>query len=381
MGISRILKRSGWARESVQQTMDSLAFDGYTSYSDASTPRTPSPAAMHFPQDFHKHDIEPVRELFPADDCANQDQHFWPFNNGSRGSLLQELYEPDEYPQDAWPQQQYQQRTAEFPTMRRATFPYVRHDREDGMPIQQYPPFMQQQQQQHQQYQYPEPMGHPDAFSSSPHSQYTDFEPEHNIKLEDGAAPLMVPSQTVFYRTAASASPHMHPHHPHGLPQAHPHNMYMAQHAGLPVQHTDDAASKETQYLRRRCFNCHTTEPPSWRRSTLNPGKIVCNKCGLYERTHLRPRPLRFDELRAGNKARKQGKAAAAAAAAASGNPSPSLGGSVSPKQKPVKKEFAPVGLTRRSSVSSASSVHSGSGMSDWDDNGQSGLIIMTRTR
>ncbi|KAJ7688685.1 hypothetical protein B0H17DRAFT_897758, partial [Mycena rosella] len=63
--------------------------------------------------------------------------------------------------------------------------------------------------------------------------------------------------------------------------------------------HTDDAASKETQYLRRRCFNCHTTEPPSWRRSTLNPGKIVCNKCGLYERTHLRARPLRFDELRA----------------------------------------------------------------------------------
>jgi GATA-binding protein, other eukaryote len=74
---------------------------------------------------------------------------------------------------------------------------------------------------------------------------------------------------------------------------------------GIPIMHTDDAASKETQYLRRRCFNCHTTEPPSWRRSTLNPGKIVCNKCGLYERTHLRPRPHRFDELRATSKARK----------------------------------------------------------------------------
>ncbi len=34
--------------------------------------------------------------------------------------------------------------------MRRATFPYVRHDREDGMQMQQYPPFMPQQ----QQYQY-----------------------------------------------------------------------------------------------------------------------------------------------------------------------------------------------------------------------------------
>ncbi|KAF7345097.1 hypothetical protein MVEN_01673400 [Mycena venus] len=68
----------------------------------------------------------------------------------------------------------------------------------------------------------------------------------------------------------------------------------------LPVTFTHDTSDCKgpTQYLRRQCFNCLTTEPPSWRRSTLNPGKIVCNKCGLYERTHLRPRPLRFDELR-----------------------------------------------------------------------------------
>ncbi|KAJ6542705.1 von Willebrand factor type A domain-containing protein [Mycena capillaripes] len=65
----------------------------------------------------------------------------------------------------------------------------------------------------------------------------------------------------------------------------------------IPVQHVDDAASKETQYLRRRCFNCQKTDTASWRRSTLNPGKIVCNMCGLYERTHTRARPLRFDEL------------------------------------------------------------------------------------
>ena len=86
------------------------------------------------------------------------------------------------------------------------------------------------------------------------------------------------------------------------------HHMPMPVHPPHPVQLTDDAASKETQYLRRRCTNCSQTEPPSWRRSTLNPGKIVCNKCGLYERTHLRPRPLRFDELRAGNKSRKSSK-------------------------------------------------------------------------
>ena len=53
----------------------------------------------------------------------------------------------------------------------------------------------------------------------------------------------------------------------------------------------------------------------------------VCNKCGLYERTHLRPRPHRFDELRAGSKARK------AAKVASSPNTSPKA------KQDPIKKE------------------------------------------
>ena len=185
------------------------------------------------------------------------------------------------------------------------------------------------------------------SVTNSPHAPYHEFDDNANIKLEDGAS-MMVPSQASFYR-----SPPSHP-----MPMS-----YMGPHPGIPVQHTDDAASKETQYLRRRCFNCHTTEPPSWRRSTLNPGKIVCNKCGLYERTHLRPRPLRFDELRAGNKARKQSKAGAAGS-----NPS------VSPKQgKLVKKEpreYGAAALLRRSSVSSSSSVHSGSGASDWDDSG-----------
>jgi GATA-binding protein len=78
----------------------------------------------------------------------------------------------------------------------------------------------------------------------------------------------------------------------------------------------------------------------------------------------LRPRPLRFDELRAGNKARKQSKGTVAPAAG---------GGGLSPKQgKAIKKEpreYGAGGLIRRSSVSSTSSVHSGSGASDWDDN------------
>jgi len=117
-----------------------------------------------------------------------------------------------------------------------------------------------------------------------------------SIKLEESSA-IIVPS-------------HYSPYPYHHSPPSHP---------PLPVQHTDDAASKETQYLRRRCFNCHTTEPPSWRRSTLNPGKIVCNKCGLYERTHLRARPLRFDELRVGG---RRGSATAAAGRSPTSHPS-----------------------------------------------------------
>ncbi|KAJ3568765.1 hypothetical protein NP233_g5504 [Leucocoprinus birnbaumii] len=229
--------------------------------------------------------------------------------------------------------------------IRRNTFPAVRYDREDGMPIQQYPPFMQQQ----SHYARPEPLyseqlhlsAEPTPLSDNfiP-AAYNDIHDSANIKLEESGS-MMVPSHSFFRPQSSGGLP------PMGMP-------YMGPHSGLHVQHTDDAASKETQYLRRRCFNCHTTEPPSWRRSTLNPGKIVCNKCGLYERTHLRPRPLRFDELRAGNKQRKASK------------------GTVSPKAKMtsiVKKEPREYGLVRRASVSSNGSVHSGSGASDWDDN------------
>ena len=184
----------------------------------------------------------------------------------------------------------------------------------------------------------------------------------------------MVPPQNspAFYHHRPSSSPMSNPSSLGGSPGGNDLHMamsYLSPHSGLPVQHTDDAASKETQYLRRRCFNCHTTEPPSWRRSTLNPGKIVCNKCGLYERTHLRPRPLRFDELRAGNKARKQSKGTVAAAA-----------GGLNPKQGKIKKEprdYSAGGLVRRSSVSSTSSAHSCSGASDWDDTGKFFIICL----
>ena len=416
--------------------MDTLQFDPYASYSDSSTPRTPSPHASedlhHFAHSPHYKpnlDMEPLRNLFTdnhPDDPV--DAPFWSsihsnsngangvpanpfsFHPSSRsGSLLQELYDdhaiapdqqissqhvymdpspdspfsssPNDWPNTHLPHSHHSQshhhhqpRSNDYPAIRRATFPYVRHDREDGV----LPTSVQHQQQQHQQHQ-PQHQHHP----SYPHHQPSFISPEHqpilanpfasrtdtlygepisvrdrrhhslNVRLED-PAPVVASSQAAFYRSPSQSSSSCHSM---GM-------SYLSPHTGLPVQHTDDAASKETQYLRRRCFNCHTTEPPSWRRSTLNPGKIVCNKCGLYERTHLRPRPLRFDELRAGNKARKQQGTKA--------------GGTISPKPKLpslIKKEsrdMGPGSLVRRCSTSSStSSAHSVGTTSDWDDTGE----------
>jgi hypothetical protein len=79
--------------------------------------------------------------------------------------------------------------------------------------------------------------------------------------------------------------------------------------------YTDDATTKLNDRIRRRCFNCCTTDTSTWRRSSLNPGKVVsilyavlpyrrlllsqlCNKCGLFERTHNRARPEQFPHKR-----------------------------------------------------------------------------------
>ncbi|KAI9574422.1 hypothetical protein HD554DRAFT_2309869 [Boletus coccyginus] len=310
-----------------------MQFDAYPSppsFSDASsTPRTPSPnqSDFHYINPKHNIPIGSVPHIFQESDLMiHNDPTWFPYTN-QPNTLLHDLYEQDphdSYPQDLyiddsahyaeWQQQQQQQHHLHtHPVPRRATYPYVRHDLPQP---QYYDPYSI----------YPDPV--------------TDHPDPQPIKLEDTS--LIVPSQLGFPAHSLHAS-----HHPSFLPSP--------AGAAAPVQLTDDAASKETQYLRRRCFNCHTTEPPSWRRSTLNPGKIVCNKCGLYERTHLRPRPLRFDELRAGGKTRK----------ATGGTPADKkTPKSVPVGSHPVKNEPSELGLTRRNSISSNNS----SGASDWDD-------------
>ncbi|KAL1943450.1 hypothetical protein VTO73DRAFT_4525 [Trametes versicolor] len=60
------------------------------------------------------------------------------------------------------------------------------------------------------------------------------------------------------------------------------------------VDYTDDANTKLSDRVRRKCYNCRTTDTSTWRRSILNPSKVLCNQCGLFERTHSRPRPEQF---------------------------------------------------------------------------------------
>ena len=89
------------------------------------------------------------------------------------------------------------------------------------------------------------------------------------------------------------------------------------------IIYTDDVSTKLSNRVRRKCYNCHTTNPSSWRRSDRTPGKVVCafyililsglvlrppwplanashssgmqlcNKCGLFERTRFHAHPVR----------------------------------------------------------------------------------------
>ncbi|KAL9560016.1 hypothetical protein MBANPS3_000131 [Mucor bainieri] len=45
---------------------------------------------------------------------------------------------------------------------------------------------------------------------------------------------------------------------------------------------------------KKKCSNCHATDSPSWRRSVnkSSKGELVCNACGLYEKTAKRKRML-----------------------------------------------------------------------------------------
>ncbi|RPD53778.1 hypothetical protein L226DRAFT_469952 [Lentinus tigrinus ALCF2SS1-7] len=58
------------------------------------------------------------------------------------------------------------------------------------------------------------------------------------------------------------------------------------------ITYSDDSSTKVSDRVRRKCYNCRATSTSTWRRSSLNPGKVLCNECGLFERTHSRHRPI-----------------------------------------------------------------------------------------
>lgn len=173
---------------------------------------------------------------------------------------------------------------------RRASFPFVQHDHSMS-------DFANKYAQNDQQQLIPE--AHHHHHHAAQHRYESGYEDQvdldhHHHHHPHSASAMVVPTQQMlpqqhpphlFYRPSSSSSSSV------SSVSAPPSSFLNPAMSSIPVMHTDDAASKETQYLRRKCFNCENTEPLSWRRSTLNPGKIVCNKCGLYERTHNKPRP------------------------------------------------------------------------------------------
>ncbi|KIK54218.1 hypothetical protein GYMLUDRAFT_48883 [Collybiopsis luxurians FD-317 M1] len=121
------------------------------------------------------------------------------------------------------------------------------------------------------------------------HYSVTDAPPPFVTHHMSGASPVGVPlgGMNGIHPVRDSYGPGMPMHYP-GAPI----------NSNIHIVYTEDAATKLSDRVRRRCFNCCTTDTSTWRRSNLSPGKVLCNKCGLFERTHSRPRPEQFPHKR-----------------------------------------------------------------------------------
>lgn len=93
----------------------------------------------------------------------------------------------------------------------------------------------------------------PDVFSSPAH-----YQPQHNTGYN-----VHPQSQQQMHRSPNTMVPsnYTQPFH---------HITEMAS----PI-FTNDAATKLSDRVRRRCFNCCTTDTSTWRRSSIHPGKVV----------------------------------------------------------------------------------------------------------
>ncbi|KAF9480382.1 hypothetical protein BDN70DRAFT_616033 [Pholiota conissans] len=140
----------------------------------------------------------------------------------------------------------------------------------------------------------------PEAINAHPYPLYAPQHPFDQHRYEHHPQdrhphphPYAVPSGMPAHFPLQQVPPQMH--------DAYGRQQYPSATGGPPpvtIVHTDDASTKLTDGIRRRCFNCCTTDTSTWRRSNLSPGKVLCNKCGLFERTHSRPRPDQFPHKR-----------------------------------------------------------------------------------
>ena len=107
------------------------------------------------------------------------------------------------------------------------------------------------------------------SYGFSPHPSF-----DHRYDHPDG-------SNHSSYHNSVPIPSHAPIHPVSHIPSNHVREAYNHTHPyPLPGQavasiYTDDANTKLSDRVRRRCFNCCTTDTSTWRRSNLSPGKVV----------------------------------------------------------------------------------------------------------
>ncbi|KAF6759664.1 hypothetical protein DFP72DRAFT_137387 [Ephemerocybe angulata] len=145
----------------------------------------------------------------------------------------------------------------------------------------------------------PPPHGSHSHSQAHSHPPPPPFDPRYDAHHQHHPPPYHTASGLPTHFASVQQQGQMSHHHPHPGSYGHPQAAYPPPgQAPVTIVHTDDAATKLSDRVRRRCFNCCTTDTSTWRRSNLSPGKVLCNKCGLFERTHSRPRPEQFPHKR-----------------------------------------------------------------------------------
>ncbi len=100
------------------------------------------------------------------------------------------------------------------------------------------------------------------TYAPAPHARYpADPASAHQMQSHYPPSSHYQPQQSAQVSTR-SIRPTFVPSHP--LPQQ-----------PAYIVHTDDAATKLNDRVRRKCYNCRTTDTSTWRRSSLAPGKVV----------------------------------------------------------------------------------------------------------